>query len=332
MKQAKEIQIANLGEETPILQDQLANNQPGVIYAANASRFVEAFFQEKLTGYAVGWKDEDKLDELLEFISPMVSVPRRFEYAEMKPEDSFTSETDDIRAIGSDFKRVEFKSVKTVEKTDNIGLTYRVDLDNLDEDANPNWREKATGWLMNRLTRNQLRRAALALHNASTNNAKTWTSGTPDPDLDVLTLVDTFGDTVGINANRVLFGFTGWVNRWKGYKLAVASERGLMPRTPAELATALGVDEVRISKERYRTSATANAKLVTAANVYIFAGKTGMSVDDHSSLKNFVTSAGGQRYRVYEQQVTAKLFDITVEHYAKVKATTSAGVQRITSS
>src|SRR5438445_10194882 len=143
----KELQMANDGWES--LPQDNGNPPPGVICMANASRFVEAFFSEPLTTYATGWTDQDGLQQLLDFLAPPIEVPRRFEYRTFPNTEAFLSETDDVRAIGADFKRVEYTSDKATSSTDNKGLTYRVDLDN--GAVNINWRERIVGKLIERI-------------------------------------------------------------------------------------------------------------------------------------------------------------------------------------
>lgn len=335
MNKTNEVAVANidLGNPQP---DTLNNNQPGILYAANSSRFVEAFFQEALTTYALGWTDKDNLEGLLAFIAPDVPVGRRFEFAKATNAEAFLSETDDIRAIGSDFKRVEYTSAKAVDKTHNKGLTYRVDLDSFDEAAEPNWRQKIVGKLTKRILRNEVRRAFTLLDTAGASNstAKVWASGATDkdPDVDVMGQIDLFGDTTGLNANRVLYGYTAWKNRLTGLgvQTTAAGFAGRNAQTTDQLKNILMVDGVFISRERYQSAAATKAKIVTAGSVYVFSAEDGLMVDDPSSFKRFVTPVGGQKVRVYEQQISAKLIDLTVEHYSNIVATYDTGVRRLT--
>src|SRR6185503_15087673 len=129
---------------------------PGQVYLANDSRFLSAFFSEPLTTYATGWRDPNNIEATLDFVAPPVQVGRRFEYKAQLNAEAFLSETNDIRAIGSDFKQVEYKGTDETGKTYNKGLTMRVDLDVVG--AVPNWRELFTNRLLQRLLRSELRR------------------------------------------------------------------------------------------------------------------------------------------------------------------------------
>ena len=54
-------------------------------------------------------------------------------------------------------------------------------------------------------------------------------------------------------------------------------------------------------------------------------------MEDPSNIKRFtsITESGGE-WRVYVQQVTSKLVDITVEHYELIKITSTLGMRKFT--
>jgi hypothetical protein len=59
-----------------------------------------------------------------------------------------------------------------------------------------------------------------------------------------------------------------------------------------------------------------------------FLGYDAGSVDDPSSIKGFWSPVeGGGPVRVYTQQISAKLYDVTVEHYELTKVTSTLGCQ-----
>ena len=154
---------------------------PGQIGLANETRFNAAFFSEPLTEYASGWREPNDLEALLDFVAPGVQVGRRFEYKRADNAEAFLLDVDDYRAIGGDFKRVEYRGSSVNEKTLNRGLTTRVDLDAVG-DA-PDWREQFTTRLLQRLVRNELKRAVDLIVNGATNVAKTWDATVgKDPD------------------------------------------------------------------------------------------------------------------------------------------------------
>src|SRR5436190_18246608 len=99
----------------------LADND-GNLVAGNASLLVEANFQQELTTFAVGFRD-DAIDADIMAYCPQVPTARRFEYATFSsPEEFFGSATEDVRAIGSEFPKVEYTSAKVTAKTENRGL------------------------------------------------------------------------------------------------------------------------------------------------------------------------------------------------------------------
>ena len=302
----------------------------GQICLANESRFNSSFYSEPLTTYATGWKDLNQIEKTLDFLFPPVQVGRRFEFKKADNSEAFLSETDDLRAIGADFKHLEYRGSTVNEKTLNKGLTIRVDLDAVDN--MPNWREIYTSRLLNRLLRNELRRAVAAASQAATNTNKTWdTTAGKDPDQDLLSELIAALDDSGVRPNRVVFGDVAWNKRLLAHR-AQTSAGGYASAalTPAELAGFLGLDGVMISRERYQSSATAKSKVVPDLVLAFFA-LDGATPEDASHFKRFwsATDAGG-KYKVYEQVINSKLVDLTVEHYSNVVVTSSVGLRKLT--
>lgn len=306
------------------LGDQGAGNNPGEIYLANEARFTSATFSQPLTTFSVGWKDSDNILALLQFIAPEVVVGRRFEFKKATNAEMLLSETDDVRAIGSPFKRVEYTGSTVNEKTLNKGLTIRIDKDEMvDGDE-----ERAVMRLKTRLFRNDLRRAVtmlLAIHSAGT--AKTWgSSGKPDKDL--MDAIQAAGDAAGLNPNRLLFGTAAWQLRYASYEAqATAGAFAGLSLTPDQVAAKLGLSGARVSQERYQSSETAKSKFVGSYAV-VFFGEDGVGKDDPSSLKRFVTPVGPEGVRVYRKEED-KFVDITVEHYSNLVNTSSLGVVKL---
>lgn len=307
-----------------------APNNPGVICLANETRFVESYFNEPLTTYAVGWRDPANIEATLDAIVPRVTVPRRFTYREWTNKEEFYSELDDIRSIGSDFKRVEYTGKETEGKTLNKGLTVLVDLDEIADKAG--WEQMVVGKLMRRLARNDLRRTITLLDSNATNTAKTWnTDAGKDPDQDVLTDLITAADASGIRPNRVLYGETAWDKRGLSHRAQdTAGGYASASLTPEQLASLLNVDRVIISRERYQSSASQKTKIVN--NLVIeFLQSQSIDIEDPSNVKRFVSPTdGGTPVRVYTQQISAKLYVVTVEHYSNIVLTSSLGLRKLT--
>lgn len=314
----------------PGLERDNGQMQPGQMCLANESRFNAAFFSEPLTTYATGWRDPNNIEALLDFVASPVQVGRRFEYKKAENAEAFLLDQDDVRAIGADFKRVEYKGASQSDKTHNKGLTVRVDLDAVGE--MPNWREIYTARLLQRLLRNEFRRALDLVLAAATSTAKTWdTTAGKDPDQDILSELMASVDAMGVRANRVLFGDVAWHKRMLAHR-AQASAGGYASAglTTEELAGFLGVEGVRISRDRYQSSASVKTKMVPDV-VLMFYGLEGVTSEDATHAKRFWSAVeGGGKYRVYEQQVNAKLVDLTVEHHSNVLITSSVGLRKLT--
>jgi hypothetical protein len=315
------------GERLPV---DTGSNPAGQICLANEARFTSSFASEPLTNYATGWMDTNNIEKTLDFLFPPVQAPRRFEFKKADNAEAFLSEADDQRAIGADFKHVEYKGTSALEKTINKGLTIRVDLDQVA--GMPNWRELYTARLLQRLLRNELRRAVSAATAAATNTAKTWdTTNGKDPDQDVLTEIATATDTAGVRPNRILYGDGAWTKRLLSHRAqSTAGGYGSAGFNFAELAAWFGVDRVMTSRERWQNTTTTKTKVLSDV-VLLFYGEDGLTMDDPSNTKRFWTPVeGGGKYRVYEQPVSSKLVDLTVEHYSNVVVTSSAGLRTLT--
>lgn len=303
---------------------------PG-FYIANDSRFGETYFSEPLTTYAVGFRDPNNIEETLQFLAPEVSVPRKFEWAKAANAQEFLSETDDVRAIGADFKRVQYDGTHVVDKTLNKGLMAVVDLDNVVPGSN--WEQAVSAKLMRRILRNELRRAFTALSAAATNTAKTWNSSA-DPDQDLQDDLETAASLSGIRPNRVVIGATAWNLRRKAYRAQNnAGGYASAMLTPDQLGEALLVDKVVVSKERYQSSASAKSEVIGSKTLSFYADELA-NTEDPSNIKRFVTEhdaeQGGGRFQVYRQNLSAKLVAISVSHYSKVVVTYATGIRQFT--
>lgn len=324
---------ADFANEEPIILDRGAGYKGGQILFANDARFLETYFSEPLTTYAVGWRDPNDIEGTLQFLAPEVPVGRRFEWKKANNAEEFLSEVvDDQRAIGSDFKRVEYTGQDVTDKTVNKGLGIVVDLDNV---SGASWRQQKTAKLLRRLQRNELRRALTALSTGATNTAKTWdTSAGKDPDQDVRDDLITAADATGIRPNRLLFGDSAFNSRLKAHRAQNNAGGDASARLSLEeLANALMVDRVLVSKERYQSGAATKAQIV-GNKVIMFFAQDGVDTEDPSNIKRFVTmhptEQGGGRYRVYEQQLSSKLVLLTVEHYSKIVVTYAGGIRQFT--
>jgi len=85
-----------------------------------------------------------------------------------------------------------------------------------------------------------------------------------------------------------------------------------------------------VSRERFSAAGAGLAEVVGNL-VFMFYALAGQDTEDPSNIKRFysMTDSGGP-WRVYVQQVTSKLVDITVEHYELIKVTSLLGINQFT--
>lgn len=295
---------------------------------ANANLFDSANYSEPLTNYAVGWKDSSDIEAALNFFAPAVPVSRKFEYRKFDNADDFESDSDDERAIGEDFKVVKNGGEMVLGKTRNRGLKIVVDEDEVDGD--PNWRERKVGQLLRRIKRNQLIRAINLLSAAAVNTGKTWNSDAgKDPDNDMLLELIAGADVSGLMMNRVGFGHTAWSKRVGSHRAQDnAGGYASAGLSPAELAGFLNVDEVFLTKSRHN-SGSAKAQILSN-KVLMFLAENGLSQEDPSNIKRFMTMIDGGDYRVFEYKTGSKFTEIVVEHYEETLITSTLGIRQLT--
>jgi len=186
-----------------------------LICLPNAASFNNNYFNHPLTTFAQGWRDPSDLEAELEFVAPLVEVPRRFQWRKFDEKNDFLIESDDARAIGGDFKRVKVEAELTDSHTVNRGLTMFIDLDQVSE--MPDWEQRYTEYLLRRGVRNDLYTAVNLLVASATDLAKTW-NAEADPDADIMDMLDTAGDAMGFNPNRAYMGANAWSKRVKAFR------------------------------------------------------------------------------------------------------------------
>jgi hypothetical protein len=312
--------------DAPILLDAgVGQNPAGIICAANEARFTSTHYSEPLTAYTVGWRDPENIDAFLDEMFPAVPVGRRFEFKQGDNDEAFLSESDDIRQIGSAFKRVEYKGSSVNQKTHNKGLTIRVDHD---DEIGDGWRESYVQLLMQRLLRNDLRRGIALIDAASTNVAAVWNAAS-NPDGTARTALKAGADASGIRPNIALFGEAAWDLRLDAYEAQDTPYAGrAASMTKEQLATKYMVDKVEVLKARYQSGAAAKSSILGLAVYYYFALK-GVSKDDPTNVKRFTSPARGGRFGVYVVE-HEKFTDISVEHYSNTVITSTRGIRKNT--
>ncbi len=308
----------------------------GMKYLGNEERFTAAYYSEPLTQYAVGWTDPENLEALINFIAPRVPVGRRFEYKLAVNSEAFLSEIDDERAIGSEFKRIEYKGTTSYNKTANRGLCYRLDLD--EEGAGILTEELIVSRILQRLRRNQYRRAVLTLLllTAASNTNVTWTynattNASAQPDEDMRAQSARAQLTSGVFPNRLLLDLKSWNIRCNTYaqQALTAGALGAYTRTIQQVADNIGIDMAMITKAIYQSSQTAKSYILGQLALQFY-GQDNPTRDDPTNLKHFITPVGDGDFRVYRQPVGAKFVDITVEYYDNILATATVGANQLT--
>lgn len=310
-------------EKVNALNDENLRN--GLICAAN-DRVADSQFSEPLTNFAAGVRSE-KYEKLLNFIAPAVRANRRFEFRK-SGKGEFLADSDDVRAVGGDFKKLAVAGEIVQCKTLNKGLTVRIDNDERYEGIE----EEKTQSLIRRLYRNECVRAfSMLLSVAGSPTAKVWVDGNTknQPDSDLRKLIELVGDQIMLDANRLLMGSTAWNTRLEAYESSTTPYAGTAANMGAQqLADKLGLDGIFKSGERIETG-TGKSRVVNAAYAVAFVGQDHADDLDPSTLKRFWSPCdGGEMFRVFRDE-KAKWVDITVEHYSVIVNTVANGAKAI---
>ncbi len=299
--------------------------QSGIIYAANDSRFIANNYSTPLTAYTQGWSDPDNLDALLEQIAPSIDSPERFTFKAADNAEAFLSELDDIRPIGSAFKRVEYTGREVDGRVFNKGLTMRVDND---DQLGTDWQERYTGYLMARLTRNDLRRAVAGLSAAATQANLVWNPGT-NPDGDLRAQLRAAKADSGLRPNIMVMGGTAWDDRAQAYEANAGNAAAFMrgADTSEQVRMRLMLDALVVSEAVYGNGVGPKADILGAI-VLVYNARKGQMKDDPSNIKRFVYKTAQGYYRVYVQEFN-KFVEITVEHYSREYIIGSLGLRQL---
>jgi hypothetical protein len=275
----------------------------------------------------VGYRDPENLLAAADYIAPPIAVARRFDWKKADNSRDFLTETDDERAIGAGFKKVEYSGSSQLGKTTNRGLSYILDTD---EDGGATSEESIVAMLQQRIFRNKYRRAITALLALNAGAGSVW-SAAAQPDELVREALAATQLADGVYANRGLVGLIPWNLRKKG--LAAQNNAGAnaaLKMTAAEVAADLMLDDLRVDKALFQNTVAAKQRIVGSQFIG-FTARDGLTKDDPSNLKQFYTPVGGGRFRVY-RKVTGpadKFVEITVEHYEQITGTSTVGVTRL---
>ncbi len=305
--------------------------QPGVVHVANDDRFTQGTYSQPLTTFAVGgWGNTGIERELALYTGQPIPVPRRFSYKVWANAEALRSETtDDVRAIGGDFKEVNLTSTEVNAKVVNRGLVMSLDKDEIADGVITE--QMAVQYLTSRIKLNQLRRASALLIAAATNQARTWLSGTRDADLDEVTEIHAYHTATGVYPNTVIYGKTAWLGRLTTMRaLETAAGFASSSWNEAELAAFLGVDTVGRVNAAYQ-SASATKTVIGASIVLTHLLARSAMREDPSNLKYFwaPTESGGP-VSAFRYEVGRKKVVVGVEHNELLAITYSGGIRTIT--
>lgn len=298
------------------------------ITAIDASIITEGNYSEADTTYAVGWRPEQGLQALLDFIMAPRQEARRFSYKKTVNKAGFLSDTtEDLRAARGEFKQIiEPGSTEENDRTENRGLMILVDNDEL---AAKGGSQYYVNMLMDRLMLNKARRGYAILLGLANNTDKVWSSsGTPDADCRAA--IRAAAAESGIEPNRGLIGGGAWVLREAALDAQTAAGGFQSPRDPEGLARKLMLDGVLVPKARYASSESVRSEVVGSVALF-FSAYERPSLQDPSNVVDFWSPAqGGGRFGVYVWQQGSKMTGIAVEHYEKIVAASELGVEKLT--
>jgi hypothetical protein len=311
----------------PLAIDTGADLRPGIIAAANASRFEAHQPNEEATGYAVGFMEENDLLAILQSICPSVPVNKRFSFRKGVNSEYFLSEDDDVRAIGADFKRVEFSGDEVDSRLHNKGLVTVIDHD--EEGDSEAVRNLKTRMLINRLLRNDLRRGIALLEGVKANENRTWNPAAANlvnPFAHLRSDIEASQVAMGMYPTRQVWGRTAW-NHLQDLVEAHDGAIGKVDITPENVAAKLGLDRIVIVDPVY-TTPSGKAKIL-GNGVFTYYAQDDADREDPSCVKRFVDQEIGNSVRVYVEE-KAKFTTITVEHYSRLLAPSPIGIRKST--
>jgi hypothetical protein len=235
------------------------------------------------------------------------------------------------RGILADFAEVRQKTAsKTDFQINNRGLSVILDRDELKD--KPELQQDHTKWLIDLMNRATVQEAIAVYTAAATApGALTWSSGSPNPDIQIRNLLLTAANVTGFYPQNAAYGDAAFLLRATAYESELTA--GSMARasvfTEQELAVALGVQSALINAERYQSGAAAKTELI-GQNVLLFTGLKDTGPADPSNIvRHYVTGAGGGgEYAVYITELGIKKIMLTVENYELLHVQHTTGIYK----
>lgn len=297
--------------------------------AVNDSLFEGANPHEFLSNYAVRYQDPLMADlmALQELLAPLVpsNGSQLVEYAVYHFADAFKAmdNSQDLkRGIGADFPTVQNPTKYMArQRIPNLGLAIEVDED--EERLDADWQQRKVAFLRGIIDRTLLRQTLGLAAAAAITADKTWSTGTPDPDLDILNEIL----VAPLPPTGVIYGPTAWSKRLQAYstQLTPGGFAG-QTRNADMLAGHLSVGDVKVVKNRVSTGGITTAAIVGQYVLQFISGQN-LGRDDFSNMKTFsAPTKTGAPYASYVRQIGDKRWRIAVECYRLPAITSAVGL------
>jgi len=302
----------------------------GGLFAANESEFDSNFYDQQLTNYLVGGWDQDPIEEILGFFAPAVETEDSVDYKEFLHADEFIADDDDsdIRALNADMGIIPSDTLNNK----NVKVPHKGFKIILDKKTRPEVVRRKLRSARRRLKRNEIRRTIALVDAAATVSNLVW-DGTSDPDADIRGLLTLSENSSGLRPTRVAYGSLAWDRRDKAVRAQDnAGANSSVNWTPERLAQYLMVTALSWGEVRYREAANALANYL-GDSVYMFNAAEGLTEEDPSNIKRFVTSQeGGLDVAVYADTSHPLLDVYYVAHHSIPVLTSPLGIRKAVTS
>lgn len=309
--------------------------QLGHITVANASQNYAGSLAQDVQGYLAGLPSTDE-SAMLEALFPGMQTNDFFQFAKADDEAYFTEADDsDIRAIGANFKRVQYRGTTVTDSTVQKGLTMRVDhktLPKVNGVIVPGWENRYAAALRARLIRSDIYRGLAVVDAASTNVAITFSAST-NPDGLLRAMVQLGRSATGLVPTTLVMGNASWQGRIDAYEAPARVNTGTTNHSdysPEELARYLMVGKVIIQDSIILTTKGGTKADMLGLYNYSYNASDSPIIDDPSNVKRAwspVTGGGEWAVAIQESSVWT---DITVWHESKIFIPISSGIRKTT--
>lgn len=333
LSNARQVALRSAGV---VLSNDIGSMPSGTVCLSNDSLLRQNEVIEELTMFAASYDSMtgNGLARLRDFLAPSrpstSRIVRLTTFNENEPWE--TVDYNKVkRGILADFPEVRQRTASKADfQINNRGLTVILDRDELKD--KPEWQQTHTKWLIDLLNRATVQEAIAVYTAAATASSLTWSSGSPNPDLDLRNKIIAAANVTGFYPQNVAYGDAAHLLRSQAYESELTA--GALARaglfTEEQLATALGVSKVLVNAERYQNTATAKAELI-GSNVLVFTGLQDAGPMDPSNLvRHVVTGAGGGgEYAVYVTDLGVKKVALTVENYEYLHTQHTTGILKV---